>query len=355
MNRGTSLYLDAVRFLAAFIVFMDHYAAGRISGGLFHQLMSFGGEAVDVFFVLSGYVIGYATDTRERSARAYAINRAARIYSVALPALVLTFVLDRVGLSLQPDLYLLNPNFRSGNEIWQFASSLLFINQVWWANTSPGTLLAYWSLGFEVWYYVIFGMAAFASGRWRIVGIAALLLLVGPKIVAMFPLWLMGLFAYRATARYAWPAWLSSLLFYGSLILWVAYEMVALRTGRLDSLAANYLPRWGLIQDYFIALLFAVNLLGVSAIAPVFARVPAPVTGAIRWVAGATFSLYLLHQPLMMVIVAMLPWAADRPATRIIVWVGTLAGVFAVAQVTERRKNAWRAVIASLLPQAAHP
>ena len=197
MNRGTSLFLDAVRFFAAFVVFMDHYAGSRISGGLFYQLTTFGGEAVDVFFVLSGYVIGYATDTRERSARVYAINRAARIYSVAVPALILTFVLDRIGLSLKPDLYLANLNFRSGDEIWQFASALVFINQIWWAYSSPGTLLAYWSLGFEVWYYVIFGVAAFASGRWRIVGVAALLLLVGPKIVAMFPLWLMGLIAYR--------------------------------------------------------------------------------------------------------------------------------------------------------------
>lgn len=354
MNRGTSLFLDAVRFFAAFVVFMDHYAGSRISGGLFYQLTTFGGEAVDVFFVLSGYVIGYATDTRERSARVYAINRAARIYSVAVPALILTFVLDRIGLSLKPALYLANSNFRSGDEIWQFASSLMFINQIWWAYSSPGTLLAYWSLGFEVWYYVIFGVAAFASGRWRIVGVAALLLLVGPKIVAMFPLWLMGLIAYRVTARNVWPAWQSSLLFYGSLIVWVAYEVAALRLGRLDGLAVDYLPRWGLIQDYFIALLFAVNLLGVSTVAPVFARLPSWAADAIRWAAGATFSLYLLHQPLMTVIVAMLPWSVDRPATRIIVWVGTLVCVFAVAQVTERRKNAWRSLITSILPRAAY-
>lgn len=131
MNRGISLYLDAVRFLAAFFVFMSHYGGARITGGAFHRMMPFGGEAVDVFFVLSGFVIGYATDVREHSARHYAINRAARIYSVALPALVLTFMLDHVGQRLDPALYQLNPHFQNGDTLWQYVSSVLFINQIW--------------------------------------------------------------------------------------------------------------------------------------------------------------------------------------------------------------------------------
>jgi peptidoglycan/LPS O-acetylase OafA/YrhL len=55
-----------------------------------------GAEAVDVFFVLSGFVIGYATDSRERTPLTYAINRLARIYSVAIPALAATFILDGI-------------------------------------------------------------------------------------------------------------------------------------------------------------------------------------------------------------------------------------------------------------------
>ena len=78
MKKEVSIYLDAVRFLAAFFVFLDHFALGRISGGFLWQLRPLGDEAVTVFFVLSGFVIAYVTDTREKTAPAYVVSRVAR-------------------------------------------------------------------------------------------------------------------------------------------------------------------------------------------------------------------------------------------------------------------------------------
>jgi peptidoglycan/LPS O-acetylase OafA/YrhL len=342
MNRGTSLYLDVVRFVAAFIVFMDHYSEQRVSGGLFYELGPFGGEAVDVFFVLSGYVIGYAVDEREPSARIYTINRAARIYSVVVPALVLTYTLDFIGQRLNRDLYFAMVNIRAGNDIWQYVTSLLFINQVWSVNTTPGSLFAYWSLGYEVWYYVIFGVAAFARGFWRNLGVAALLLLAGPNIAALFPLWLLGLFAYRLTSRRLLSHRVCSMLMYGSIAGWLGYHVMSHFTGRL--LIPGLGIRQELVQDYIIGLLFAAHLAGVSIIAPRLAGLSPLVAEAIRWVAGTTFSLYLFHQPIMFIMVSALPWRVDSPAARLIVWTGTMLSVFALAQITERRKHVWRAL-----------
>jgi hypothetical protein len=39
MTNALSLYLDALRFGAAFTVFLSHYAAKGFSGGLFWQAM----------------------------------------------------------------------------------------------------------------------------------------------------------------------------------------------------------------------------------------------------------------------------------------------------------------------------
>ena len=57
MTNALSLYLDALRFGAAFVVFVSHYVAERYTGGLFWQSMPYGRTAVLVFFVLSGFVI----------------------------------------------------------------------------------------------------------------------------------------------------------------------------------------------------------------------------------------------------------------------------------------------------------
>ena len=85
MKREVSLYLDTLRFLAAFAVFVQHFAWQHFSGGLFWQIGPFGAQAVIVFFVLSGYLIGYVTDRESTTARGYALDRAARIYSVRRP------------------------------------------------------------------------------------------------------------------------------------------------------------------------------------------------------------------------------------------------------------------------------
>lgn len=130
---------------------------------------------------------------------------------------------------------------------------------------------------------------------------------------------------------------------------------MALRVGRIDSVGVQYLPRYGLAQDYLISMLFAINLTGVAAIGPVFAALPDRISKAIHWIAGATFTLYLLHQPIMTLIVAVLPWSVSSHASQLVVLVGTMAGVFLVAQFTERRKDVWRALFTGLLPKMAHP
>lgn len=107
MNRGFSLYLDTLRFLAALAVFVSHLAYARFTNGNLQWIrdINLGSDAVVVFFVLSGYVIAYTTFARDRGRAAYAEARIARLYSVVIPALLLTFALDTFGSSLQPQIY----------------------------------------------------------------------------------------------------------------------------------------------------------------------------------------------------------------------------------------------------------
>ena len=68
-----SLYLDIVRFIAAIAVFLDHISSYPFTKNLFWSpLGSYGGIAVIIFFVLSGYVIAYVTSTREKTLFKYA-------------------------------------------------------------------------------------------------------------------------------------------------------------------------------------------------------------------------------------------------------------------------------------------
>src|SRR5215471_3078111 len=128
MTREFSLYLDLVRFSAAFLVFVSHSNFRELSERVI-PAAGFGHSAVIVFFVLSGFVIAYVTDTKEKLAQDYAASRLARIYSVALPALVLTILLDIFGERVSPRVY----DGSTTHDWWllRLISSALFLNESW--------------------------------------------------------------------------------------------------------------------------------------------------------------------------------------------------------------------------------
>ena len=142
MKRETSIYLDGVRFLAAAVVFVGHVSGQRFTGGFLWPVGRYMDAAVMVFFVLSGFVIAYAVSARERTLEEYFVNRAARIYSVALPALLVTFLLDAVGRSVRPGLYSAAWGYQTGHPWLQFFSGLTSTNQLWGVDIPQGSDVA---------------------------------------------------------------------------------------------------------------------------------------------------------------------------------------------------------------------
>ena len=114
MNERTSDFINVSRWLAAFVVVASHVRqivfcdyADIVSPTLLHKVFYFvallGHEAVMVFFVLSGYLIGGTAILRLQRGfdlRDYAAHRTARIYSAFLPALVIFGLLDLLGAKL---------------------------------------------------------------------------------------------------------------------------------------------------------------------------------------------------------------------------------------------------------------
>lgn len=123
-----SLYLDVVRLAAALLVFQSHTNFRLLTASI-PRLSAYGHSAVVVFFVLSGYVIAYVVDTRERDARRYAISRGARIYSVVVPALALALVLDSIGRYINPSTYI----GQAPHDSWfaRVMATLTFSNEPW--------------------------------------------------------------------------------------------------------------------------------------------------------------------------------------------------------------------------------
>ena len=93
LSSGLSLYLDLFRFFMALVVLLSHASSKAYTDGLTWRAYPFSQPAVLGFFVLSGFVIAYVTARRERDGLSFTISRIARLYSVVIPALLLTATL----------------------------------------------------------------------------------------------------------------------------------------------------------------------------------------------------------------------------------------------------------------------
>lgn len=183
-----STYLDLLRFAAALVVFLAHAHRGDLTGGLpvLWRVAERDTDAVMVFFVLSGFVIAYVSRHQERTLRSYALARFSRLWSVAIPALLLTLGLDILGRGLAPGLYTAEVA-SSDHPVLRFLVSAVFANELWWSSVRFGSNGPYWSLGYEAWYYAIFGAWLYLAGRLRALVVLGLCLVVGPKVLLLLP------------------------------------------------------------------------------------------------------------------------------------------------------------------------
>jgi len=103
LTTSESFALDIIRFVAAAVVAFGHLTQHFFSTGWMD--LTFAARcAVAVFFLLSGFVIRYVTCRKQATLKHYLGDRASRIYSVALPALLFTLLADSISRHVNPAL-----------------------------------------------------------------------------------------------------------------------------------------------------------------------------------------------------------------------------------------------------------
>jgi peptidoglycan/LPS O-acetylase OafA/YrhL len=290
------------------------------SAGYF--LAGFAHASVILFFVLSGYWITKSVDGRMTAGWAwssYLIDRLARLLVVLMPALAFGGALDAIGLyALQSSTHVgATDTYILANDVaetlrWQtLLGNVLFLQSI---VVAPfGTNGPLWSLAYEFWFYIWFP-ALWISWRKRRLSLLVptlLLIWIKPHLLIGFACWLCGAALFRATSQ----AGDESLPPLRRLWLVVAGALFlsTLLYARLVGLGSAELP---------LAFAFAVLLYAMLR-----ADLPAP-----RWLkpfasygAQASFSLYVLHFPIIAFAAALLLEDHRLPATG-----ANIALVFAV-------------------------
>ena len=266
---------------------------------LFYPLISAGTQAVNIFFVLSGYLVSGSIFRSlaggQWSWRRYLTHRLVRLWVVLGPALLLCTFWDglRLARSGGPPALIAAWTLRrpyDGLTAQTFTSNLFFLQTLY--TRTFGSDRPLWSLAPEFWYYLLFPLVLLA---WRretarraragyALGALAVAAFMGRGVLALFPVWLLGVALVKLPPR-PMPR----------LFRWVAALVYAPTVFTLATLPWPY--RY-FKQDYVCGVLTTLFLWTVlSARAPVREQtLPVQLT---RRLAGFSYSLYLVHFPLL--------------------------------------------------------
>ena len=331
---GEHLYwVDWLRFLAAVVVVIDHtrnlnWMAWQTLDGSAHpaalcaflSLTVLGRQAVVVFFVLSGLLVGGKILARVRRGTfdpaTYAADRATRIYVPLVPALLLTAAVVRgYGGVLYP---------------WDFLGCLAGLQGV--LTDQPTLNMPLWTLAYEMWFYVLGGCAGAAclrgwgTGQRLAAGAGtalALVILCGPLNGTYLVCWLLGAGGFVLCDRIKRGRGVLALL--GAAV--AAGGMAAYQ---LDFYLLPPLPgalaRWQPSPNGAQVMEAAGTILCVACLI----RMP-PRTRAVAWVerqgtrlAAFSYTLYLTHVPVLYLLAGssrkMPPFVTGPAVGRALAW-----------------------------------
>lgn len=336
------------------MVVISHLTKFGLIAGDF-PLDDLGHESVVSFFVLSGMVISHAASRPGTTLASFIIARGARLYSVVVPAIVLCY---SVPFLMRWEHYEGSYSEFMQNNGGMLAplSTLLFLNESWFRWQEPPWNGPFWSLCYEAWYYVIFGLSMFLSGWRRTIAVLVACLIAGPRILLLFPIWLLGVWMIHRLPRTGNSPVLGILIWVGSILMFVVLGQSAVDLLVRDWIKEVVPQLWVLkaselfVTDYLFAGIVAANFLGFQLASASLTRFLTPAAPLISWLAGTTFTLYLFHYPMLEGFVLLrshFAWLASLGGTGSLLLVVIVCVL--VSFVTERQRDAWRTPISWIL------
>lgn len=335
INRPMSIALDLVRANAALAVLVGHAAQLRLYTGPWPFTVMLQHNAVVVFFVLSGLVIATSVERKRMTLPDYVIARCARILPVALFAMVFTLTAFAIAVKLAPQ----SVAVRDFDHLTaRILLPLFFLGE---SHVGLGTVwnAPFWSLCYEVWCYALFGAAFFLRGRQRILWIALLALIAGFKVLMLLPIWLMGVWVARKGANYGMGTLAAIGYITAGLLMSTVATVGAKPTAKILVQASDLPLNFSVyvLTDLLLGIAVTLCFIGLRPLADKAAGVLQCCERPIRAAAGISFTLYVLHWPILLLLGSFSITAGESLSA----FIGFLAAIClfcaAVAAVIERK------------------
>lgn len=303
-----SVVIALVRALTALQVAAAHARAQLFPGlkgmedpALWYQALAFftgfAHQAVIVFFVLSGWLVGGSFLNKlhqPQAVAAYMIDRVSRLWIVLIPAFLLSLLIGMLMHTVDPA----TASFSRDGEFSAvaFAGNLVGLQDM--LVPKFGGNFPLWSLANETWYYILFPLVVLPfTGRSvgaRMAAAVAVVFIVwslSASLMLYFSIWLMGVLFSRLKVEMTW-SWRML-----AIALFAAASVYYRIKGRNDAFDATSLG-----QDIVCSVLFLTLLSGMQRKADLSSQALRFVRTAATRLASFSFTLYVIHLPLLMLL-----------------------------------------------------
>jgi peptidoglycan/LPS O-acetylase OafA/YrhL len=342
MNKQFSIYLEIARITATLIVVLSHGLIFYQPLAEYNETAKLGRDGVIIFFVLSGFVITWCANERDHLFTDYIVNRASRIYSVAIPGIILGAAASLFA-SINANQDIEYPFYKP----WLYLPLYLtFTGNFWHLSEVPPGNFPYWSLNFEVWYYVVFAAFFYIRNIFRWPLAIGLSILVGPGVFQLFPLWIAGSLLYYLRNRVRLAQGLARIVLALTVIVFVVIKINA-----LDNFVDQYnAALWGflfsaksvapsqLLGDYTLGIIVVVNFIAAYNANLAFGGMTEK---WVKYLASFSFSFYLFHVPILSFF-QMIISSKESFSVYLLVMVCISVMIIFLAKFTEHKKGAYR-------------
>lgn len=362
MNKLKSFYLEVLRIIASFYVFVYHVGTESIEGEEYLAGPGFAEKYglifpkahcyVMVFFVLSGYLITMSGTRPNVTFKKFMIARLGRIYSVMLPALIFSIAVAVLLVNIYPDPFLKIENY--GLLVPRFILNAVFMAPTLTFWSMPPLNGAFWSVQYEVIYYLLFAFAVLFKGKWKWPLLILFIALSIPKALLLFPVWLLGSFLYKVEGKIKLGLYASLFLSVISTGLFLYYIHYADEMPFQKPISDNKLfgqtlfLSWNYLADYVFAPIVALNMLSIFKLSGYVSKYVEDkkifnwIYDKSRTIGNCTYTLYLFHTPLLFLYVSLLPYDKFNFYHVYGVMLLVCITVYFLAQVTEWKVDFWR-------------
>jgi hypothetical protein len=291
-------FIQVLRGVAALMVVLHHSIGSfkyyhHVDYSILNFIGSTGKFGVDFFFVLSGFIISYSAIGKYNSKNAltnYFLNRITRIFVPYLPIGIMMLLL-----------YNFFPHFSNGNRSISTLTSLTLI-----PDGKPALSVA-WTLTFEMFFYVVFCISFISKKVWN--------------YFLIFWFFIIFYFNYiQGLPNFSQNSLMRIFLSTYNLEFILGYILTCLITSKLKVKRLFSIMALTFFLSLFVILkinnksffYFDINLIFVCAsffiiYLAIDYNIKLNKKAIVMIIGNATYSIYLVHNPLQMVVIRILP------------------------------------------------